>query len=633
MWLSGAAGIRRSRTVRQIIKLSRSLEQRSETDLLRTSRELRWQAAGGAPLEKLLPTAYALVRETARRVFGYQHYPVQILGGLALFDGGIAEMQTGEGKTLTALLPAYLHALTGKGCHIITVNDYLAARDADYARQLFEVLGLTVGCVDSATHPDKRGPAYTADITYGTAKEIGFDFLRDRLKRHGQPAGEHTSFSHWAEADNQERTVQRGLNFALVDEADSVLVDDAKTPLLIAIGEVQSTSEVAFYRWCARAVSQFKFGEDYIYDQRRRSASLSATGCHRALALAKPASLGNVDLEKLYKQTERALTAELAFRKDRDYVIVEDKISIVDESTGRILDGRKWQEGLHQAIEAKERLPITDGTRPAARITVQSFFNEYQHLAGLTGTARAAAGELRSIYRLRVATIPTHRPCLRRGQPPRVFATQAAKWQAVAGEVQQLQQHGRAVLIGTPSVESSAALSSALTAADIPHTVLNCLNHEREAEIIAQAGRAGCVTVATNMAGRGTDIKLEDAVINTGGLHVIVTEIHSSTRIDRQLVGRTARQGEPGSFQFFVSLEDEFWRSVSPKHAEKLRRRAAPDALGELSPSWIDSFHDVQGKLEKQNRKARKKLLKQEHEQQKLASQMGFDPFLENTGE
>jgi preprotein translocase subunit SecA len=615
-----------------IIRRSLRLTNLTDAQLERSARELRWRCMSGEPLPRLMPVAYALVREATRRATGLTHYPVQVMGGIALFEGGIAEMQTGEGKTLTALFPTFLHALAGQGCHVITANEYLAERDAELGESIFGRLGMTVGCIRHDISPDERGPEYAADVTYGTAKEMGFDFLRDRLKKYGQTGHERTRQFTGIESSQSDRIVQRGLYFALIDEADSILIDEAKTPLLIALGEDNDAESVGLFRWCARAVDQLHAGVDYHYDPRRRSVCLSEAGCRRILALPKPASIARADSERVYRQLERALTAEFAFQRDRDYVVDEEnKLAIVDESTGRLMDGRKWQDGLHQAIEAKERVPITQATRQAARMTVQTFFNQYIHLAGLTGTATPAAREFKRTYRLRVTTIPTHRPRRRRSLPPRVFATRSAKLQAVATEILRLLESGRAVLVGTPSVEASEALGQVLVSHDIPHQILNCRFHKEEAEIIRRAGEPGKVTVATNMAGRGTDIKLERTVVETGGLHVIATEMHSSARIDRQLIGRTARQGEPGSYQFFLSLEDELLRCLSPQKLPAVKSKARPNSRGELSKGWVRFFQRTQSRLERMHKKARKQLLKQEDERRRHFQKMGLDPYLEMT--
>ncbi len=617
---------------RKIIRRSNKLANRTDTDLERSARELGWRCQSGESLNRLMPDAYALVREATRRATGLTHYPVQIMGGIALFEGGIAEMQTGEGKTLTALLPTFLHALAGKGCHVITANEYLAERDAELGAEIFNRLGMTVGCIRHEILPNERGPEYATDITYGTAKEMGFDFLRDRLKKYGQTGHERTRQFTGMENDQSDRVVQRGLHFALIDEADSILIDEAKTPLLIALGEDNDAESVGLFRWCARTVGQLELGVDYQYDPRRRSACLTESGCRRTLGLPKSATMARVDSERVYRQLERALTAEFAFERDRDYVIdEEEKLAIVDESTGRLMEGRKWQDGLHQAIEAKERVPITQATRQAARMTVQSFFNQYTHLAGLTGTAITAAKEFKKTYKRKVTCIPTHRPCLRKSLRSRVFVNRAAKLEAVAGEILRLLESGRAILVGTPSVESSEALGEVLKAHAIPHQILNCRFHKEEAAIIQRAGEPGKVTVATNMAGRGTDIKLEEIVVNTGGLHVIATEMHSSARIDRQLIGRTARQGEPGSYQFFLSLEDELLRCLKPQSLAAVRQKARPNSRGELSRGWLRFFKKTQARLERMNKSARKKLLKQEADRRKHYQKLGLDPYLEMT--
>lgn len=617
---------------RGILRRAKKLHSLSDSELERSARELRWRCQSGEPLKRLLPRSYALVIEATRRATGLVHYPVQVMGGIGLFEGGIAEMQTGEGKTLTALLPTFLHALAGQGCHVITANEYLAERDAELGAEIFNRLGLTVGCIRHEIPPDERAPEYAADITYGTAKEMGFDFLRDRLKKYGQTGYERTRQFTGIEGNDTDRIVQRGLHFALIDEADSILIDEAKTPLLIALGEDNDAESVGLFRWCARAVDQLQMGTDYQYDPRRRSACLTEAGCRRTLSLPKSAAMARVDTERVYRQLERALTAEFAFLRDRDYVVDEEqKLAIVDESTGRLMDGRKWQDGLHQAIEAKERVPITQATRQAARMTVQSFFNQYTHLAGLTGTARTADREFQKTYRLKVTTIPTHRPCRRRAVRPRVFATRDAKLQAVAAEILRLLDSGRAILVGTPSVESSEALGRVLEAHEIPHQILNCRFHKQEAAIIQKAGEPGRVTVATNMAGRGTDIKLDRVVVETGGLHVIATEMHSSTRIDRQLIGRTARQGEPGSYQFFLSLEDELLRCLKPQKLKAVRAKARPNRRGELSRGWVRFFRQTQRRLERMNKKARKKHLKQEEDRRKHYQKLGLDPYLEMT--
>jgi preprotein translocase subunit SecA len=625
---------RRSRwraTARDVIQRSKSLQGLSDEELLTAGRKIRWEAKSGTPLVNLLPDAYALVRESARRVLGMQHFEVQIMGAIALFEGHIAEMQTGEGKTLTATMPSFLRALPGQGCHVVTVNDYLASRDAETMGPVHESLGLTVGKIVESMEPDERRRNYASDITYGTSKEMGFDFLRDRLRKGASPETEPTARKYVRSSESTELPVQRGHYFALIDEADSILIDEARTPLIIGLTRPNDPATVNLFRWSNRATFQLEPGTDYVYEPERRNAWLTDAGCRKVVLMSKPSLLSSMDTERIYGQVEKAVTAKHAFHRDRDYVIVENKIVIVDEGTGRVMDGRKWQDGLHQAIEAKELVPITAATGEAARITVQSFFRQYANLCGMTGTALPAASELRKTYKLKVTRVPTNRPCIRAGRPYRIFRTQAAKRTAIIQAVRELIQQGRSILIGTPSVDASESLGEALRNAEIRHQILNARYHEQEATIVSDAGEAGRVTIATNMAGRGTDILLTDEVRKAGGLHVIATELHSSHRIDRQLVGRSARQGDPGSFQFFLSLEDELLRSREPREVQRKQRIAIADKAGELSRSWLGYFRRVQRFLEKTHRKQRKHLLKQERLRLEQYENMGLDPYLELT--
>ena len=539
-------------------------------------------------------------------------------------------MQTGDGKTLTATLPTYLYALLGRGAHVITVNDYLASRDAEEMGKVYALLGLSTGCIEDSLDDDGRKAAYAKDITYGTAKEFGFDFLRDRLKRGTDGWGGKTATGDQATGEDF-GGVQRGHFFALVDEADSILVDEARTPLIIALNQPNDAATVSLYRWADRATHHLQTGVDYVYEADKRAAYLTDAGCRKATLLKKPALLDTVNVNRIYEQLERALIARFGFQKDRDYVVHDNEVIIVDESTGRMMDGRKWQDGLHQAIEAKELVPITAATGQAARITVQSFFRHYRHLAGMTGTGVQVASELRRTFRLKTTVIPTHRPCIRRGLPTRVFATLAAKNTAIVTEIVHLRAANRSILVGTPSVERSELLARALKEVGIPHKVLNARFHKEEAEIVSRAGVAGAVTIATNMAGRGTDIILDDDVRKSGGLHVIATEMHSSYRIDRQLVGRAARQGDPGTYQFFLSLEDELLRCLDFKRLTRIRAAARPWAGGELSSAWLRFFRRTQRFLERQHAKQRKQLLKAEKMRTETYEKMGLDPFLEMT--
>lgn len=614
-----------------IIRMSADFKDLGENELVTRSRDIRWRAKAGIPLATLMPEAYALVIEASRRTTGLIHYPVQVMGGIGLFEGGIAEMQTGEGKTLTATLPTYLFALHGLGCHVVTVNDYLAERDAQTMGPVYRLLGLTVGCIQTPLTPPQRKAAYAQDITYATAKELGFDFLRDRLKRGG--AARKLGMRIESDTDQEvEGIVQRGTHFALIDEADSILIDEARTPLIIALNQPNDSATVNLYRWSDRAVQSLTLGADFLYEPDKRQAFLTDAGCRKILLMGKPALLDSIDTERIYKQIEQALVARYGFHKDRDYVIAENKeITIVDESTGRMMEGRRWQDGLHQAIEAKEMVPITASTGQAARVTVQSFFREYKHLSGMTGTAYQVHRELNRVYGLKVTVIPTHRLCLRKGLPSRIFKTLESKYRAVAESIVEMRLQGRAVLVGTPSVEKSELLGEMLRDKNIPHHILNAKYHAQEAEIVSLAGQAERVTIATNMAGRGTDIHLDEIVTKNGGLHVIATEMHSSKRIDRQLIGRAARQGDLGTYQFFLSLEDELLRCLSPRRRQSAIRRAVADAKGEISANWLKYFQRTQRFLERMHAKQRRDVLKREQYRTEYSNKMGLDPFLEMT--
>lgn len=637
-WMKSAgipAAARKSRwraMARKVIRKSQKLNSLTDDELQAAGRKMAWEARAGTPLDKLLIDAYALVRQSARRVLNMEHFEVQIMGAIALFEGHIAEMQTGEGKTLTATMPSFLRALPGSGCHVITVNDYLAERDCDIMGPVHRKLGLTVGKVLESMEPDERRDNYACDITYGTSKEMGFDFLRDRLRMGASPEDNGPSLRKFVRTlAGGEEPVQRGHYFALIDEADSILIDEARTPLIIGLTQPNDPGTVNLFRWSNRATFQLQPREDYVYEPERRSAWLTDAGCRKVVLMAKPSLMNSMDTERIYTQVEKALTAKHAFEKDRDYVVVDEKVMIVDEGTGRIMDGRKWQDGLHQAIEAKELVPITAATGEAARITVQSFFRNYINLCGMTGTAVTSKRELKKTYKLKVSRIPTNKPCIRKGLPVRAFKTQAAKRNAIAIAVEKLIQQGRSILIGTPSVEASEAVAASLLERGIKPQILNAKYHEQEAEIVSKAGGAGKVTIATNMAGRGTDIILDDSVRNSGGLHVIATEMHSSKRIDRQLVGRSARQGDPGSFQFFLSMEDELLRCREPKEVLRRQKMAIGNKAGELSRSWHRYFKKVQRFLEKTHRKQRKNLLKQERFRLEQYENMGLDPYLELT--
>ena len=612
----------------QILRQVDEIGSISAVELRSRANKLVWRARSGEPLRRILPDAYALGVEASRRMLEMTHFPVQVMGAISLYEGYIAEMQTGEGKTLTAVLPVVLRGLMGKGVHVVTANDYLARRDADQMKAVYGMLGMTTGCIQQQMEDGQRQKEYAKDITYGTASEMGFDFLRDRLKK-GAGAEDFPHRKIFEGVQRGEAPVQRGHYFALIDEADSILIDEARTPLIIGVQQKNRDAMISLYRWCAGAIRHLNRNSDFVFDEQKRQAHLTDPGCRHVTLLAKPVLLDTIDTERIYQHVEKALTAQMAFEKDRDYMIREGEVVIVDEGTGRTMEGRKWQEGLHQSVEAKERLDVTEVTSSAARITVQSLYRHYEHLAGMTGTAVQARSEFKKTYGLKVCVIPTNKPCIRSGSPPRIFISQAAKYVAIVEEIRKLIEAQRSVLVGTPSVEASEALSIGLKAERIRHVVLNARYHEQEAEIVAEAGHPGRVTIATNMAGRGTDIILEDVVRQNGGLHVIATEMHTSKRIDRQLVGRAARQGDPGSFHFYLSLEDELLRVLTPDKRRALIRRAAPNAQGELSSRWLGLFKRTQRMLEKLHTKQRKRLLKFEKDQRKKYRKIGLDPFLE----
>ncbi|MDP1796936.1 MAG: translocase [Planctomycetaceae bacterium] len=610
-----------------IIDRAQALKSSSDDELRELGLALGWRARAGTPLSQLMPQTYALIREFTRREMGIEQYLVQVIGAIALFEGGLAEMQTGEGKTLTGVFPACLFALRGKGSHVVTVNDYLAERDADELSPIYHRMGLSVGVIQAESTPEERQRAYACDLTYGTSREYGFDFLRDRLHQDGETEETHPRvFRKEARRDG---VVQRGLYFGLIDEADSVLIDDAGTPLVIGVELPPTESSVGQLKWCREMVGHLRPHEDYILTRDKRQVELTIDGCRRLMMWPKPAACNGLDSEKLYRKVENALRGELLYQQDRDYVIVDGEVQIVDESTGRTLPGRKWQEGMHQAIECKAGVEVTADTGEAARITVQTFFRRYKFLAGMTGTGITAASEFHKTYRTSVTRIPTHRRCIRKSLPTRIFVTLESKWEAVADQTESLRTQGRSVLIGTPSVGASERLSEVLTRKQIPFQILNARFHEEEAAIVAQAGQPGRVTIATNMAGRGTDIKLHPDVHKAGGLHVIVTEVHSSLRIDRQLIGRCARQGDPGSYQFMLSLEDELFRATTPARHQRWLAAGLATGKKELSRRWLGVFRKTQNELERRSRKNRKSMLKEEAQREKVALRQGLDPYLE----
>jgi preprotein translocase subunit SecA len=619
----------------KIEALEPELQQLGDPQLRKRSLSLRYRAKSGEPLRRLMVEAYALVREAGRRTINMRHFDVQLLGGIAMFHRSIVEMQTGEGKTLVATLPLYLYALTGKGCHLATVNDYLARRDAQWMEPIYKALGLSVGVVETQMSQPQRRKAYECDITYGTAKEFGFDFLRDRLLLRRIQEGQNDLLGGMlgkGPGGSNEKPVQREGYFGLVDEADSILIDEARTPLIIsALPTDEERLAVECYKWSSSVIKQFVEDEDYDYDHEKRTAELTREGRQKVRLLPKPVAMDTVGMVNIYQYIERAILVDREYHHDRQYVVRDGEIVIVDEFTGRLAEGRKWRDGIHQAVEAKQGVEVTVATGQAARITVQDFFLRYENLAGMTGTAMGSARELRKIYRCHVLPIPTNRPSIRKQLPAMVFGTTEAKWAAVVEEIAELHNQGRPVLIGTRSIDKSEILSRLLEARKIEHQVLNANHIETEAEIVARAGFPRKVTVSTNMAGRGTDIKLDEGIAEMGGLHVICTEMHDSSRIDRQLIGRCGRQGDPGTYRQYIALDDDLLLAgLGPKKSEKLKN------LGEKSAGSFDSLHRLfrkaQKKVERRHFRQRKSLMYYEKERKKMQQQMGQDTYLDTPG-
>jgi preprotein translocase subunit SecA len=634
-WLGGPTQRRLAQwgqVMPQIAALEPTLQQETDRELRKRSLSLRFRAKSGEKLAMLLPEAYALVREASRRTIGLRHYDVQMVGGIALFHGSIAEMETGEGKTLTASLPLYLHSLVGKGVHLATVNDYLAARDADILRPVYELLGASVGVVLTPDQQDKRREAYACDITYGTAKEFGFDFLRDRLllRRLGHQQADFlgTASSHRFDQGG-DRPVQRGQHYCLVDEADSILIDEARTPLIIgSLGDKAVERIVTTYRWAAGIADRFEEDTHYDIDEDTKQVELNLAGRTLLRTIPQPEIMRAVGLVDLYQFVERAIKVRNDFLLDRQYVVRDGEIVIVDENTGRLAEGRKWRDGIHQAIEAKEGIEVTVPTGQAARVTVQDLFLRYKHLAGMTGTAMTAANEFRRIYKMRVLPMPTNRPVQRKRLPDLCFGTSDEKWRAIVEEVVELHRQGRPILIGTRSIDKSQLLSTMLSQVNIEHRVLNAHQVAIEAEIVAAAGQPGKVTVATNMAGRGTDIKLAPGVAEAGGLHVIVTELHDSARIDRQLMGRCGRQGDPGSVRQYMALDDDVIKNgLGPDVAERYKAAGA-NLKGPLR-GYFGVFRRAQRGVERKHFRDRTILLHHEKERKKIQREMGQDPYLD----
>ncbi len=621
--------------VRRVNALEPEIKALSDAELRKASLDLRWRIKGGESLEKVMPRAYALVREAAQRTVGMRHHDVQILGGTAMTKRCVIEMEPGEGKTLVATLPVYLYALAGEGVHVMTVNDYLAQRDAKLMSPVYNLLGMRVGVTNPDFDKNTRRDAYLCDITYGTATQFGFDFLQDRLAMGGEATGGGAAALLFGEKGKTEAPMQRGHFCAIIDEADSVLIDDARTPLIISAPSSEPDQQVVdAYEWAARHAVEFQVDEDFTRDVEKKTIELKREGRWKVRALPMSKLVRQLPLEELYEYMERAIKVLLEFQRDQQYVILEDEVQLVDEGTGRIMHGRKLRGGLHQAIEAKERVPVTVGTSQAARTTIQSYFLRYKNLLGMTGTIWSSRWEVKRIYSLTSVKIPTHYPSKRVRMPDKMYTQADARWKAVVDEARQMHAMKRPVLIGTRSIDASEHLSNLLREQGVPHTVLNAKEHAKEAEIVEKAGELGAVTIATNMAGRGTDIKVTEDVDAMGGLHVIGTERHDSERVDNQLIGRSGRHGAPGSSQFFLSLDDQLLEGFGNARAERIRRsyRSGSTNGGVQRDRLVGLLRKAQRKIERKHSRGRTQLMKYEKRRTEMQENMGLDPFL-NTAE
>ena len=575
--------------VNEIEALEPKFEKFSDQELQQMTEQFKERYNNGETLDDLLVEAYAVVREASKRVLDMRPFPVQLMGAIVLHEGNIAEMKTGEGKTLAATMPAYLNALSGEGVHVITVNEYLAERDKTEMGQLFEFLGLEVGLNISGMSSEEKKEAYEADITYGTNNEFGFDYLRDNMVLY------------------KEQMVQRPLNFAIIDEVDSILIDEARTPLIIS-GTAQKS--VTMYEQANTFVSTLKKEDDYTYDEKTNGVQLTEEGINKAERFFGVENLFDLSNVSITHHINQALKAHITMQRDTDYVVEDGQVVIVDQFTGRLMKGRRYSDGLHQAIEAKEGLKIQNESMTLASITFQNYFRMYNKLSGMTGTAKTEEEEFRNIYNMEVVAIPTNKPVIREDKPDLIYKTMDAKFKAVVNEIKKRHEKGQPILVGTIAVETSEYLSKLLKKERIKHDVLNAKNHHREAEIIENAGQKGAVTIATNMAGRGTDIKLGEGVRELGGLCVIGTERHESRRIDNQLRGRAGRQGDPGISMFFLSMEDELMRRFGSDNLKSMMDRLGMDEDLPIESKMVTrAVESAQKRVEGNNFDARKTIL------------------------
>ncbi len=575
--------------VQRVSSLESEIQTLTDAELRERVAAWKQEVSAGAELEDLLPHVFAVVREASQRSLAMRHFDVQIMGGIALHQGRIAEMKTGEGKTLVATLPVVLNSLAGKGVHIVTVNDYLARRDAEWMGKLYNFLGLEVGVIVHGLNDQERKQAYAADVTYGTNNEFGFDYLRDNMK----------FYAH--------QLVQRPLNYAIVDEVDSILIDEARTPLIISGPAEDSTS---LYKRINSIIPRLKRDEDFTVDEKAKTVSLTDEGVQKVENILDIENLFDPENITFQHHVLQALKAHNLFTHDVDYIVKDGQVIIVDEFTGRLMPGRRFSDGLHQALEAKEGVKVEAENQTLASITFQNYFRMYDKLAGMTGTADTEAVEFREIYELDVTVIPPHKPMIRKDYPDMVFKTQQEKYNAIALEIQNLYDQGQPVLVGTTSIERSELISKMLKKAKVPHEVLNAKHHEKEAEIIAHAGEKRRVTLATNMAGRGTDIVLGEGVRELGGLHILGTERHESRRIDNQLRGRAGRQGDPGSSRFYLALDDTLLRLFGSERISGIMDKLGMEEGQSIENKMISrAIENAQTRVEAHNFEIRKQLL------------------------
>lgn len=573
----------------QIEELGPDMERLTDDEIRERTERFKERYQKGEDLEDMMIEAFAVVREAARRVLDQYPYRVQLMGGASLHSGNISEMKTGEGKTLTSTMPVYLNAITGKGVHVITVNEYLASRDAEEMGKLYNFLGLSVGLNLNSMSKDEKREAYKADITYGTNNEFGFDYLRDNMVLY------------------KDQMVQRPLHFAVIDEVDSILIDEARTPLIIS-GNAQRTPQL--YIQANAVVRTLKKDEDYTYDEKTKGVQLTEDGINKVERAFHIDNLFDISHVTLNHHINQALKAHVSMHRDVDYVVQEGEIVIVDSFTGRLMKGRRYSDGLHQSIEAKEGLEIQNESMTMATITFQNYFRMYEKLSGMTGTAKTEEEEFRNIYNMSVIVIPTNKPIVRDDRADLIYASIEGKFLAVVEDIKERNEKGQPVLVGTVAVETSELISKLLTKKGVRHNVLNAKNHGREAEIILEAGQPGAVTIATNMAGRGTDIKLGEGVIESGGLAVIGTERHESRRIDNQLRGRSGRQGDPGVTQFYLSMEDELMRRFGSDNMKSMMERLGMDDTQPIQSKMVSrAVESAQKRVEGNNFDARKQLL------------------------